>query len=63
MIATTKIKAIIKVLYTSLIAAPIYVALLKAISKFKPSGKFFFTSFTFLFISFESSTVDAPLLA
>ena len=53
----------IKVLYTSSIAVPTYVALLKATSIFRSSGNVFLTSSIFLFISLESSTVEAPLFA
>ena len=55
--------AINKVLYTSLIATLMYVALLKATSNFKPSGRLGFICSIFLFTSFDSSTVDAPLRA
>ena len=55
--------AINKVLYTSLIATLMYVALLKATSNFKPSGRLGFICSIFRFISFDSSTVDAPLRA
>ena len=38
-ITTTNMNAINNVLYTSFMATLIYVALLKAISRFRPSGK------------------------
>ena len=63
MIITTKINAINKVLYTSLIATLIYVALLKATSKFNPDGKLGLIFLILSLISFDSSTVDAPLRA
>ena len=44
-------------------ASPIYVALLKAISKLRPSGRVFLTSTIFFLISLDNSTVEAPLLA
>ena len=49
-IKTTRTNAIIRLLYTSSIAAPTYVALLKATSNFNPSGKDLFRSFIFALI-------------
>jgi hypothetical protein len=50
-------------LYTSSIAAPMYVALLNATSNFNPSGKDLLSSFILPFICLDSSTVEAPLFA
>ena len=56
----TKIEPLLE---TSSIAALTYVALLNETSNFKPSGRVFLTSIIFFCISFDSSTVEAPLFA